>query len=152
MDAAVDAVARRLLAAASAPHASGTSGARAPDPVAAAERVLADLADTLAPWFGVYGYRALLTRSLVLAQAEHPVLASVRVRAPTAVVLDGLAEAAEAHGPEVLVDGVAALVAAVTALLGRVIGDDMALNLVEGSMGGPVPTAPDYLKATGTPT
>ena len=145
---AANAAARRLLSAASAPPASGD----ARDPVAAADRVSADLADALARWFGPYGYHALLTRALAEARAEHPVLESVRIRTPLLPGLDGLADAAQTHGAAAVADGVVGLLAAVIDLLGRMIGEDMALPLVERSMEAPVPKVPDEPKRASAPT
>ncbi len=124
---AADALAHRLLAAASAAAVGG-------DPVTVATRVLADIADTLARWFGPYGYHALLTRAVARAQPAHPVLATVRVHDLLTPVLDGLPEAATAHGVPAVHAAVAAVIAGVVDLLGRVIGDDMARNLLESLM------------------
>ncbi|MEJ7810614.1 MAG: hypothetical protein WKG32_09430 [Gemmatimonadaceae bacterium] len=103
---------------------------RAPrDATASAERVVRRLSDELARWFGPYGARALLTRALDHARAEHPALAGVRVGQRPVPALDGLADSA--HG------GAAAAVevlAALVALLERLIGDELATNLVEQSM------------------
>ncbi|GJG85519.1 hypothetical protein tb265_07000 [Gemmatimonadetes bacterium T265] len=114
---AADAVAHRLLAGAVAPA-----------------RVLDTMGETLARWFGPYGYHALLTRALVQARAAHPALAAVRVRAPLTPVLDGLPDAAHAHGGPAVTAGVAAVIAGVADLLGRVIGDDMTRHLLEPPM------------------
>ena len=146
---AIDALARRLLA------ASGQAGAaRVPDagPGDVAEAVVAqsqaarvttELAQALARWFGPYGYHALLTRALGEASLKHPALAGVGVRDPLTPVLDGLDEALETHDPHAVLEGVVAVVAGVIALLARVIGEDMALRLVERSMHGPVRNDPN---------
>ena len=139
----VDAAVRRLLAATGQP---GREDAPAPgrdamvDAVLAhsqAARVTTRLAESLARWFGPYGYHALLTRALSEAVSQHPVLADVRVRDPLAPVLDGLDDALKTHDPDAVLEGVVAVVAGVIALLARVIGEDMALRLVEHSMDGP---------------
>lgn len=144
---AATAVARRLLARAAAPASDGseTSGAShdpLDDRVAVAVLALARVAEILARWFGPHGYHALLTRALAQARAAHPALAAVRICAPLTPLLDGLPEAAQAHGASVVTAGVAAVIAGVVDLLGRVIGDDMARHLLEAPMDRATPNGP----------
>ena len=122
------AVARRLLARAGE---TGDAGNAFRDPVAAGEWVSRSLADSLSRWFGPYGYHALLTRALAQARDAHPVLAAVQVRSSSDPTLDGLADAAMTHGIDTIPDAIAAVLSAVIELLGRLIGEDMAVNLVE---------------------
>lgn len=141
---AVDAAARRLLAATEQPESAGERAAGPAEVIDAvavsqAARSTTRLAEALARWFGPYGYHALLTRALAEASVRHPVLAAVRVRDPLTPVLDGLDEALETNDPDAVLEGVTAVVAGVIALLARVIGEDMALRLVEQSMDGPAP-------------
>jgi hypothetical protein len=115
--------------------------------VAAAEQAARLLGDALSRWFGPYGYHALLTRALVEARGAHPVLAAVSVRSPLEPFLDGLVEGARAHGNRAMTTGVTTVLATVIDLLGRLIGEDMALYLVEQS----VPAvARDVARLTGT--
>jgi hypothetical protein len=127
------------------------------DPVTLAERTAAALADTLTRMFGPYGYHALLTRALGQARAAIPALpalADVHVRATLTPQLDGVADAARTHGPEALTAGITVLLAAVVGLLGRVVGEQMALQLLERSMhspdGPPNPTGRDAAAAAAT--
>ena len=122
------AVAQRLLA-----MASTSSDARdeSLDPVAGADRVGRALATTLSRWFGPYGYHALLSRALAVARQTHPALAQVRVRGPADPTLEGLSDAARAHGQQESVAAFTSVLAAVTELLGRLIGEDMAVQLME---------------------
>jgi hypothetical protein len=101
------------------------------EPLAAVEGVAGALAATLSRWFGPYGYHALLSRALAEATADHPALAAVRVRSPLDPTLEGLSDAARAHGSGATVDALTTVVAGIVELLGRLIGDDMAVNLVE---------------------
>ena len=133
---AARALAHRLLARAGAPATRDDDPPPA-DPatsadasVAAAERACRDVADELTRWFGAVGYHALLTRALADAVAEHPVLRSVRSGAPPAPYLDGLTDAARTHGAGAVTDAVAAVLTALIALLGRLIGEDLAVTLV----------------------
>ena len=140
---AVDAVARRLLASTGRPERGavrdpgGDGEANLVLAHSHAARVTTELAQALARWFGVYGYHALLTRALAEAASKHSSLAGVSVRDPLTPVLDGLDEALATHDPDAVLEGVVAVVAGVIALLARVIGEDMALRLVERSMDGP---------------
>jgi hypothetical protein len=114
--------ARRLWA-----RAVGDSAA--PEEVAAAaEGMCTQLRTGLGRWIGADGYRALLDRALAVARAEHPPLGDLPclggdVPATTAVV--------RAHGAGAVAASLVALVAALIELLGRIIGDEMALRLVE---------------------
>ena len=131
-------VAHRLLARAGEARDVGNSVG---DPVAAGESVSRSLADSLSRWFGPYGYHALLTRALTHARAANPALAAVRVRSHSDPTLDGLAELATAHGINTTTEAIAAVLSAVIELLGRLIGDDMAVNLVEQAVPTSAPEA-----------
>lgn len=106
-----------------------TGDAGVPDGIpASAEQLFADLRVGLGRWIGTDGYGTLLTRALVLARKDHPSLAS----------LSGLAEgqpatsaAVQAHGAGAVSVGLMALVAVLIELLGEIIGEDMAVRLVE---------------------
>lgn len=116
--------------------------------VVGAERACRDVARELTRWFGAVGYHALLTRALADAVAEHPVLRSVRIGAPTAPSVDGLADAARTHGAEAATDAVATVLTSLIALLGRLIGEDLAVNLIsqvltDAAPGSPSPGDPD---------
>ena len=80
------------------------------------------------------------------AQADYPALATVRYSPQSAVCLERLAESARIHGADAAADGVAAILTALIELLGRLIGPDIAMRLVEQS----VPAdASDRARATG---
>jgi hypothetical protein len=138
-------VARRLLTAAALTREGTRDGGRSSvhDPVVAAERAAEELAHVLARWFGPYGTHALLTRALGQARRGHPALETAHLGAPLAPALGRLAEAAALHGPGAVTEGVLALLAASVTLLGRMIGEDMALQLVERRMEGHPPSVPD---------
>ena len=101
---------------------------RAPEEVAAAaEAMCAQLRVGLVRWIGAEGYRALLERSLEQARVEHPALGGL-----SCLGGDGLltTAAVRAHGAGEVAAGFVALVAALIDLLGRIIGEPMALRLV----------------------
>jgi hypothetical protein len=137
---AARALAHRLLTRAGPPTTPNDDRCRA-DPIAsadasvvAAERACRDVADEITRWFGAVGYHALLTRAVAEAVAEHPVLRSVRIGAPSAPSLGGVADAARAHGAGAVTDAIAAVLTALIALLGRLIGEDLAVNLISQVM------------------
>lgn len=103
-----------------------------PDAVAVASaRVCERVLGNLSRWVGVDGAAALVSRALLRAQANHPALANVRYSREAAVCLEGLVESARIHGEGAVADGVAGVLTALTELLGRLIGDDLALRLIE---------------------
>lgn len=95
---------------------------------AATQRVCDELRVGLSRWVGAEGYRALLDRALRLSTAHHPVLGSFSCHDGDALAATA---AARAHGAAELATGVVALVATLTELLGRIIGEEMAVQLVE---------------------
>ena len=107
----------------------------APDAVAAAaEQVCGRVSANLSRWFGIDGTNALFARALVRAQTDHPALANVRYSRQSTVCLEGLAESAPIHGAEAVADGVAAILTALIELLGRLIGQDIVMRLMEASV------------------
>ena len=95
---------------------------------AAAERTCIQLRAGLGRWIGAMGYRALLDRALVLMRAEHPELGSLSCYGGEEEMITA---AVRMHGAAKVAAGMVALVAGLVELLGRIIGDEMALRLVE---------------------
>jgi hypothetical protein len=119
--AATDA-ARRLWA-----RAAGDGSA--PEEVAAgADRMCAQLRVGLGRWIGAEGYRVLLERALGLARAEHPALGGLSCLGEDGATI---VAAVRAHGAGKVAGGVVASAAALIELLGRIIGEEMAVRLVE---------------------
>ena len=106
-----------------------------PDTTNEADRVCRRVSDELSRWIGNDGCRALFARALAAAQAEggHPVLDTVRTSARSVYCLDGLSESATRHGAAAATEGAAAVLSTLIELLARLIGDDMALSLLEQS-------------------
>jgi hypothetical protein len=118
----------------------------APDAVAARTgQVCGRVSASLSRWFGIDGTNALFARALVQAQTDHPALANVRYSRKSAICLEGVAESVRIHGADAAADGVAAILTALIELLGRLIGEDIAMRLVEQS----VPAAALDERATG---
>jgi hypothetical protein len=108
-------------------RAVGDSGA--PEDVAvAATRMCTELRAGLTRWVGAMGYRALIDQALLLARAEHPALGSLSCHGGDEPVTTA---AVRAHSADEVATGMVALVAALVELLGRIIGEEMAVCLVE---------------------
>lgn len=119
------------------------AAADGPSAVATADALFRALATELSRSFGPYGYHALLVRALAQTRAEHPALAGVQVRSVPEPSLDGLAEGVQRHGPAAATAGVAAVLTTLVALLGRVIGDELAQRLVAQALPTPAPADGD---------
>ena len=98
------------------------------DVAVAATRMCTELRVGLTRWVGAMGYRALLDRALLLARAEHPALGSLSCHGGDEPVTTA---AVRAHSAAEVATGMVALVAALVELLGRILGEDMAVRLVE---------------------
>lgn len=122
--------AERLLARGRGAKALSASG----DSLTIAEDVVGALASTLSRWFGVHGYHALITRALADVRLTHPAIATIRVRSPAEPALVGLADAGAVHGIDATLEAVTTVLATIVDLLVRLIGEDLAMNLVEQVM------------------
>lgn len=101
----------------------------APEEIAAeVDRVCAQLDAGLARWVGSEGYRVLLDRALGLARAEHPALSNVSCRGGDELVVTA---AVRAHGAAEVAAGMVTLLATLIDLLGRIIGEEMAVQVLE---------------------
>ena len=95
--------------------------------IAAAERICVQLQAGLVRWVGTEGYRALLHRVLELARAEHPAL---RLISCIGSDEQEIAAAVRAHGAAEVTAGMVALVATLIDVLSRIVGEEMAVELV----------------------
>lgn len=93
-----------------------------------ANRLSGDLRIGMVRWIGGEGYRALLARALAETRREHPALARL-----TCVGEDepAIRMAVRKHGADAVAAGLVAVLRAMITLLGRIMGDDMAVHLVE---------------------
>ena len=103
---------------------------RAPEQVgAAAEQLCNRLRTGLARWIGAEGYRSLLDRAVRAARADHPVLGGLSCLGVGDEPGTAAALAAKSNGD--LAEGMVAVVATLIDSLGRIIGIEMAVRLVE---------------------
>jgi len=98
--------------------------------VGAARRLCESVFRGLSRWMGIDGSRALFTRALAQARAEHPSLESIQLNARPDSSLAGVEEAMRSHGAPATVAALESAITELVSLLGRLIGDDMALKLV----------------------
>jgi hypothetical protein len=126
-------MARRLLA-------RETSAAREPAIVAATlqracMRVSANLRDSV----GDDGRDALLARAIARTESDHPALKDIHTVNHGAIHLDGVVASVEVHGVVPVTAAIEALLAALLDVLGRLIGEDMAMRLLDHDLAGPSP-------------
>jgi hypothetical protein len=103
-------------------------GVSSPDDVAiAVGRICTRLGTGLARWIGAEGYRALLRRALDEERAAHPALGKLQCNGDNNAAI---AAAVQAHGSDEVTAALVSLVAALVELLGRVVGEEMAVQLI----------------------
>jgi hypothetical protein len=118
-------LARRLIDYGRALEASGPYSAH---PAAAAlDRLYLDLAR----WVGFDGCHALFMRAFSEARVEHPLLESIELRPRSTPYIEGVMETAEKHGARETDQALSATLVILIEVLGRLIGDEMAKNLIE---------------------
>jgi hypothetical protein len=117
-----------------------SNDARTPEERATlAEEAFARLERALVRWIGADGYRVLLERALENAKATSPSLANVRVDRGTVI---GIAASVRENDVLVAGDIMVTLLAQLLGLLSRVVGEEVALRLVEQAWH-PGPRAPN---------
>lgn len=104
------------------------SGINFTHPAAAA---LDHLYRDLARWIGFDGCHALFMRALAEARIDYPLLESIGLRPRETPYLEGVAETAEKHGARKTDEALEAMLVIVVGVLGRLIGDEMAANLIQ---------------------
>ena len=71
------------------------------------------------------------------ARIEHPVLGQIQLRPRSEPYIDGVAETIMAHGDAATAEALESLLVRLVELLGRLIGDDMAMKLIERRLAAP---------------
>jgi len=88
----------------------------------------------LSGWVGSDGCHALFSRALAQTRTEYPALGKIELRARSEPYIDGVAETIMAHGEAPTAEALESMLARLIELLGRLIGDDMAMKLIERSL------------------
>jgi hypothetical protein len=121
-------IARRLIESHRSERTDGQTAARAA--AAACDQLYRELSR----WVGPDGCHALFTRALAQARTEYPALGQIQLHARSEPYIDGVAETIMAHGDHATAEGLEAMLVHLIELLGRLIGDDMAMKLIERSL------------------
>ena len=121
-------IVRRLVDSRRHERSGGDTAARAA--VSACEHLYRELSR----WVGPDGCHALFTRALAQAQADHPALGQIQLRARSEPYIDGVAATIMAHGDAATAEAFESVLVHLVELLGRLIGDDMAMKLIERSL------------------
>ncbi len=121
-------IAHRLINSRRSERAGGDTAARGA--AAACDHLYRELSR----WVGPDGCHALFTRALAQARTEYPALGQIQLRARSEPYIEGVAETIMAHGDAATADALELMLADLVELLGRLIGDDMAMKLIERSL------------------
>jgi hypothetical protein len=109
--------------------------ASAEELAAAAKRLFSQLETGLARWVGAEGFRVLSGRALRQAQASHPALGDLP---DSGRDVGAVVSAVRTNGAPKVAAGMITVIATLIELLGRIIGEEMAVRLVEQT-GAPSP-------------
>jgi hypothetical protein len=131
-------LARRLIEAQRSERSDGDDLARAA--TAACDRLYRELSR----WVGLDGCYALFSRALAQARTDYPALEQIQIRARSRPHIDGVAETIMARGDPATAEGLEFMLQGLVELLGRLIGDDMAMRLIERSLAAPAPGPTDW--------
>lgn len=121
-------IARRLIDSRRSERAGGDTAARAA--AAACNHLYWDLSR----WVGRDGCHALFTRALAQARTDYPALEELQLRPQSEPYVEGIAEIIMAHGDAETSEALESMLIRLVELLGRLIGDDMGMKLIERSL------------------
>jgi hypothetical protein len=121
-------IARRLIESGRPAEKGGDSPAHAA--AAASDRLYRELSR----WVGRDGCHALFARALAEARTDHPALGKIQLHARAEPYIDGVAETIIAQGDPASAEALESMLVRLVELLDRLIGDDMALKLIERTL------------------
>lgn len=98
---------------------------------AALQRMIVRVSETLRDSMGEDGRNALLVRALARSEADHPALKKIVVLDDHGIQLDGVGASIEAHGVKTVTAAIEAFLAALIDVLGRLIGEEMAMQMID---------------------
>jgi hypothetical protein len=98
---------------------------------AALQRTLVRVSESLHDSMGDGGRNALLVRALARTEADHPALKNIVGLNEGGIQLDGVVASVDAHGVAEVTAAIEALLAALVDILARIIGEDMAIRLID---------------------
>lgn len=88
------------------------------------------LYNELSRWIGSEGCHQLFTRALADARKESALLQSIQLTAGAVPYVQGIEAAIAEHGDAEIAAGIETMLLRLVELLGRLIGDDMAIKLI----------------------
>ena len=88
----------------------------------------------LSRWLGRDGCHALFARALAEARTDYPALEEIQLRPKSEPYVEGVAENIMAHGDAATAEALESMLVRLVELLGRLIGDGMAMKLIEGTL------------------
>ena len=98
--------------------------------VAALEFRCRHLSDSLRESLGIDGASGLFARGIAECEKQHPALTGMRGPDEREIQLQGVSEAVDRHGLHAVQAAVEALHMSLAGILGRLIGEDMAMQLM----------------------
>ena len=98
---------------------------------AAAAGAIGRMCTSLNRFIGADGCRALLVRALANARADQPALEHITIGKAPEMSLQGVPESMDAPGAAEIASGLEALVVSLIELLHRLVGDELAMKLLE---------------------
>ena len=93
-----------------------------------------DLYRDLSRWVGRDGCHALFARALAEAQVEYATLDQIKLRPRSEPYVEGVGETIVSHGDAATAEALESILVHLVELLGRLIGNGMATNLIERSV------------------
>jgi hypothetical protein len=112
-------------------------GSLSANPASAAAMAGEQFYRSLSQWIGADGCHALFARARAESRTAHPALDSLQLSARGDRVIDGLDASIAKYDQVATANAIEAMLVAVINLLGRIIGLDMAANLIERSLAAP---------------
>ncbi len=92
------------------------------------------MAIALSRWIGIDGCHAVFSRAKSEAEAKHAALRGVSLQMRAAQYVEGVGASVEQYGDDATAEGIETMLVGVSELLGRLVGADMARNLIEQSL------------------
>jgi hypothetical protein len=88
----------------------------------------------LSRWVGTDGCHALFARALAETRPQYPALEKIQLRPRSEPYIEGIADSIMARGDPETAEALESMLIRLVELLGRLIGDDMAMKLIERSL------------------
>ena len=121
-------IVRRLISS-RAPHTK-----RADTAARVAAAACDNLYRELSRWVGPDGCHALFARALAETRPQYPALEKIQLRPRSEPYIEGIADSIMARGDPETAEALESMLIRLVELLGRLIGDDMAMKLIERSL------------------